>query len=295
MTAIKKYRRLESKGFWVETEETHPLDVIVSIGKSSIIISDTNEVPLDHWNFNSIMISDKDEKETTFSPGQDRQKKLIIQDEDMIKALTLICENSKISKNPIFKTSSFLIFISTFLILTFIFSVPFILRIVTLDIISPKHETIFIKNLLEEKDFMANVCTKQKETIELENMIFNEFGLVNKIEILVTKNTLSNPLLLPGRMLVIPFTWLEQEQSFKNFKILLYLSIKSFQERRLFTRFLKEQKLSTLFAFNLGIQRDFVLTLGNYYASINKKDKLKSFPIEISDEQWVNIKNSCLN
>ena len=72
MTAIKKYRRLESKGFWVETEETHPLDVIVSIGKSSIIISDTNEVPLDHWNFNSIMISDKDEKQTTFSPGQDR-------------------------------------------------------------------------------------------------------------------------------------------------------------------------------------------------------------------------------
>ena len=46
MTAIKKYRRLEAKGLWIEEKQTDPKEVIVSIGKASIIISDKNEVPL---------------------------------------------------------------------------------------------------------------------------------------------------------------------------------------------------------------------------------------------------------
>ena len=65
--------------------------------------------------------------------------------------------------------------------------------------------------------------------------------LVNKIEILVTKNTLPNPLLLPGRMLVIPYTWLEQEQSFKNFKIII---IKSFFGLQAFSLQLSGESLS---------------------------------------------------
>ena len=54
MTAIKKYQILESKGLWIEKKGTSPKEVIVSFGKSSIIISDNNAIPLGHWNFNSI-------------------------------------------------------------------------------------------------------------------------------------------------------------------------------------------------------------------------------------------------
>ena len=73
MTAIKKYRRIEAKGLWVEKNGTNPKDAIVSIGKSSITISDVNEVPHNHWNFNSITILEQDKEKTIFSPGQDRR------------------------------------------------------------------------------------------------------------------------------------------------------------------------------------------------------------------------------
>ena len=148
---------------------------------------------------------------------------------------------------------------------------------------------------MEEKGFMKNICTKQKKTEKLENMIVEKFGLKNKMEIIITKEALPSPLLLPGRMVVVPFDWLQQSQSFKNFEILLHLGLISFKERKLFRRFLKEQKLRTIFAFNLGIHRPFKLILKNYYASINTLSHHKLMPIEINDEQWVNIKNSCLN
>ena len=295
MTAITKYRRIEAKGLWGEKKGTYPKDVIVSIGKSSITISDTNEVPHNHWNFNSIIVLEQDKENTTYSPGQDRQEKLIVQDQDMINALNIICEYGKTSKKPIIKTSFFLTSILTFLIITFVLSIPFILRLAALDIIEPKYETIFVKNLLEKKGFMKNICTKQKNTTDLEDMLVEKFGLKNRMEILITKATLPSPLLLPGRIVVVPFNWLQQNQSFKNFKILLQLGIISLKERKIFKKFLKEQKLSTIFAFNLGIQRPFELVLKNYYASMNIQPHHKLMPIEISDEQWVNIKNSCLN
>ena len=295
MTAIKKYRRIEAKGLWIEKKGTNPKDVIVSIGKSSITISDINEVPHNHWNFNSITILEQDKEKTIFSPGQDRQEKLIIQDQDMINALNIICEYGKTSKKPKIKSSFLFTSILVFLIITFILSIPFILRLVTLDIISPNHENIFVKDLLEKKGFMKNICTKQKKTTELEDIIVEKFGQKNKVEILITKTVLPSPLLLPGRIVVVPFEWLQKNQSFKNFEVLLQLGLISFKERRLFRRFLKEQKLTTIFAFNLGIQRPFELILKNYYTSIDKQSHHKLMPVEISDEQWVNIKNSCLN
>ena len=62
MTAIKKFNRLESKAVWIEDIEKSPKKVIVSFGKSSIIISDENELPLDHWSFSTIKLISKTEK-----------------------------------------------------------------------------------------------------------------------------------------------------------------------------------------------------------------------------------------
>ena len=236
MTAIKKYRRIEAKGLWVERNGTNPKDVIVSIGKSSITISDINEVPHNHWNFNSVTILEQDKEKTIFSAGQDRQEKLIIQDQDMINALNIICDYGKTSKKPKIKTSFLFTSILAILIITFILSIPFILRLVALDIINPNHENIFVKDLLEKKGFMKNICTKQKKTAELEDLIVEKFGKKNKMEILITKTVLPSPLLLPGRIVVVPFEWLQKNQSFKNFEVLLQLGPVSYTHLTLPTK-----------------------------------------------------------
>ena len=62
MTAIKKFSRLEAKAVWKENDDTPPRSVIISFGKSSIIISNENAFPLDHWSFNTIVMISKIKK-----------------------------------------------------------------------------------------------------------------------------------------------------------------------------------------------------------------------------------------
>ncbi|MDG2355581.1 MAG: hypothetical protein P8L82_06145 [Paracoccaceae bacterium] len=295
MTAIKKYRILESKGLWIDKKETSPKEVIVSFGKSSIIISDDDAIPLDHWNFNSIMVTHKNLTRTTFGLGLDREEELIIHDEEMIEAITMICEQGKKLKEPVLKFNHLVKSLALLLTILFIFSVPTILRLITLDIIKPRYETIFVRSLLEKENLVENICTKQNETEELENEIVREFALKTRIDISITKSSLLSPLILPGGLIVIPFNWFKQKESHKKFEKLLKLSLKSFEERLVFIRFLKEQKLYTLLTYILGFEANFDLTLENYYAPDDPKIFGTENVLNISDEQWINITNSCLN
>ena len=295
MTAIKKYRILESKGLWIDKKDTSPKEVIVSFGKSSIIISDDDAIPLDHWNFNSIMVTHKNLTRTTFGLGLDREEELIIHDEEMIEAITMICAQGKISKEPVLKFNHLVKSLALLLTILFIFSVPTILRLITLDIIKPSYETIFVRSLLEKENLVENICTKQNKTEELENEIVRAFALKTRIDISITKSSLLSPLILPGGLIVIPFNWFKQNESRKKFEKLLKLTLKSFEKRLVFIRFLKEQKLYTLFTYILGFEANFDLTLENYYVPNDPKILDTKNVIKISDEQWVNIRNSCLN
>ena len=49
MTALTQYQRLEATGIWRKSAEAQRLDVIISIGESSLVITDINEKPLAHW------------------------------------------------------------------------------------------------------------------------------------------------------------------------------------------------------------------------------------------------------
>ena len=295
MTAIKKYQILESKGFWIESKGKEVKEVIISFGKSSIIISDTNATPLDHWNFNSIVILQKRTTSTTFSPGPEREEKLIVKDEEMIEAMTIICEHSKIPSKPMLKFNHVIKLVISLLLVFFFFSLPSMLRFITLDIIEPYHEVIFVNTLLAKKDSVGNICPKQKETVELEKMIASSYGIETGINISITKSSLPSPAILPGGVIIVPFDWFLQSESYQKFEALLKLALGAFEGRKVFIYFLKEQKLSTLLYHILGLDVQFRLNLGNYYVSDNELDMATNTSNYIKDEEWISIRNSCLN
>ncbi len=53
-TALKQYARLECPGEWFEDANAQPKDVVVSFGKSSLLLSDAKGVPLHHWDMRSL-------------------------------------------------------------------------------------------------------------------------------------------------------------------------------------------------------------------------------------------------
>jgi len=294
MTAIKKYRRLEAKGLWIDAKQTNPKEVIVSIGKASIIISDKNEVPLDHWNFNSIVILKSGDAQIIVSPGLERTEKLIIKDDEMVNAITIICDYGKVPNSIIKSTHSIKIILLCIITMLF-FYFPSIVRNMMLDIIKPANETILIKNLLEKQNLLGKSCKKQKETIKFEEKIKNNFQLKTGIDISITNLSLPSPLILPGGKIVIPFNWFDQKESYQEFVTLLNIALKYFEERKVFIRFLKEQKLSTLFAYILGLDVIFNLTPEFYHLTEYSKVMPTGNKLQVSDEQWLNIRNACLN
>ena len=79
---------------------------------------------------------------------------------------------------------------------------------------------------------------------ELEKMIASSYGIETGVNISITKSSLPSPIILPGGMIIVPFDWFLQSESYQKFEALLNLALGTFEGRKVFIDFLKEQKLS---------------------------------------------------
>ena len=56
MTAIKKYARLEASGLWKESKKCDFIEVLITFGKTSVVLSDYKDTPLTHWSLAAIKL-----------------------------------------------------------------------------------------------------------------------------------------------------------------------------------------------------------------------------------------------
>ena len=89
MTALKKYARLESSGLWKESKNSGFIEVLISFGKTSLILSDYKENPLTHWSLAAIKLGSRNQDEAIFCTGFDNEESLLIKDKHMIDSLLL--------------------------------------------------------------------------------------------------------------------------------------------------------------------------------------------------------------
>ena len=95
MTALKKYARLEASGLWTESSETKPVDVLITFGKTSIILSDYKDNPLTHWSLAAIKLVSRNDTEAIFSADFDNSERLRVDDVEMIEALILFINSDE--------------------------------------------------------------------------------------------------------------------------------------------------------------------------------------------------------
>ena len=70
-TALREYQRLEATGLWRASEDAQRRDVIVSLGKSSIVITDTKDQPQTHWSIAAVARANPGETPAIFHPDGD--------------------------------------------------------------------------------------------------------------------------------------------------------------------------------------------------------------------------------
>lgn len=87
MTALKRYRRLESPGVWREHAQAQRRNVILSFGDASLVVSDTGERVLTHWSLAAIERLNPGEAPALYAPGADSDETLEIDDAIMVEAI----------------------------------------------------------------------------------------------------------------------------------------------------------------------------------------------------------------
>ena len=90
MNPIKDFDRLESLGLWRAADARQRVEVIVSFGKETLVLSDINNNPLTHWSLASIEHLGSSENGSIFAADADGTETLEIEDPTMIAAISKV-------------------------------------------------------------------------------------------------------------------------------------------------------------------------------------------------------------
>jgi hypothetical protein len=92
MTALSRYARLEATGLWRPGPEAQRREVLVVLGKSTLVLSDgRNETALSHWSLAAVRRLDRGGRPALFAPGEDATgESLELDDPQMIEAIETV-------------------------------------------------------------------------------------------------------------------------------------------------------------------------------------------------------------
>ena len=76
MTALKKYQRIEATGLWRPSPDEQRREVVVSIGKATLTISDFNDRALTHWSLAALERQNPGAFPAVFNPDGDPDETL---------------------------------------------------------------------------------------------------------------------------------------------------------------------------------------------------------------------------
>lgn len=71
MTALKKYQRLEASGLWRAGPRAEPREVVVSLGKATLTISDLDDLALAHWSLAALARANPGQEPAIYHPDGD--------------------------------------------------------------------------------------------------------------------------------------------------------------------------------------------------------------------------------
>lgn len=90
MTALETYLCLEAIGFLRERPNDTPVEVVVSLGKATLLLKDTLDRPLGHWALAGVVRLGRDEDAVIYSMTAEGSETLTIRDKDMVEAIAAL-------------------------------------------------------------------------------------------------------------------------------------------------------------------------------------------------------------
>ena len=295
MTALKQYSRLESTASWQKNQSEEQRRVLISVGKTSLIISNFDDEPITHWSLNSIKLVDYNNGEAVFSPNIGDQEKLFIRDTEMIASLQLFIETKKRSrrKNPLFIVMPAIAFL--IIIITLFPLAEIKLRQLTLSVISETHEAQIAQNMLQKHLSLSGPVCQSAQSDQILKSLVNLAGTDRvKLKLIIVQNQSYDVIHLPAGLLLLSEEFLRELNGPGKIFTLISEESKTYSNRGPLKKLVSDQSLSDISTFLLGLSRELAppktdnFIVDTAFISSNSKHFM-------SDFTWVTLTNSCLS
>ena len=295
MTALKKYTRLEASGLWKESKTSEFIEILISIGKTSVVLSDYNDNPLTHWSLAAIKLVSRNPNQATFSTDLDNGEILLIKDIHMIEALLLFINKDpkKPRNNKVFiKTSVFFLVI---LLTTFILYFPSKIKELVASVISKQHERQIIAPFLQTHVLSSGGICTSKKIDEISRKILNLVDKNNSLlSFSIIRNQKINVLHLPSGKILISRRFLENSTNSERLLQLLENELLRAMDRQPLDILINQQTSYQLIKFVLGFEPELSIKEINDFVRPSHKFT-NAQPERLDDFSWVALQNACLN
>ena len=295
MTAIKKYTRLEASGFWKESAESEEIEVLITFGKTSIILSDYKDNPLTHWSLTAIELMSQNQFEAIFSADLENGETLKINDRDMIDSFLLFINKGDIKPkrlNLIYYSIVVGLIIASIL---FLLLLPSKIRSLTESIISQAHEVQLVEPFINEHiTKYGSVCSSPQTDKILNSILAFVRSDISILSVRIIRSQKINILHLPGGSLLVSNNFLKNASNERSLVEILEQEILQATERKPLKTLINEQTLFLLIKFILNFETELPIKKINSYlvtTSIFPVDRIS----QLDDFSWVALQNVCLN
>ncbi len=288
-----EYTKFETFGVWQENSEKPEEQVVVSFGKSTLLLRDINESIVAQWSFPSISVNTLPDGQVTFSPDEDGIEKLVISDEEMIEQLKKVIQ-APIYDRKNFRTIFFLI-ISLFVTLFLLLNSRNILIGLATSITPNGKASIMFEKLMESKDNPLGRKCIIPEGQKILDQLAEKYKNIN--DIIILSSTENKFFVLPDRQIILTKKFISDVKDPLEISEFLFLADKANQLNIPLKTFFSSQSILSLLKYISGTSIDWDPKILNEL-TIQKIEALKEIksskiPTQISGLEWVIVQNMC--
>lgn len=193
------YTKFETFGIWQENSDGPEVDIVVSFGKTSLLLKDVNDSVLAQWSFPSISMKKLPDGKLFFTPDDEGEEKLYISDSEMVDQLIkVIHQEVPTSKGYI----TFFFFAIIIISLSFlIYHSKNVLTNIAVSITPLNKTSIFFHDILNSQDLnIGKRCLGSKGQLVLDRLSEQYEEIVS---IKVTKSKKMKNFLLPNNHIIL--------------------------------------------------------------------------------------------
>ena len=288
-----EYTKFETFGVWQESSEKPEEQVVVSFGKSTLLLRDINESIVAQWSFPSISVNTLPDGQVTFSPDEDGIEKLTISDEEMIEQLKKVIQAPTYDRKN-FRTI-FLLIISLFVTLFLLLNSKNILIGIATSITPNGKTSIIFEKLIESKDNPLGRKCIIPEGQKILDQLVEKYRNIN--DIIILSSTENKFFVLPDGQIILTKKFILDVKDPLEISEFLFLADKANQLNIPLKTFFSSQSILSLLKYISGTSIDWDPKILNEL-TIQKIEALKEIesfkiPTQISGLEWVMVQNMC--